>query len=77
MKKYFALGMMVFFSSGSVAVSTDSWEAFCAKQSEPIILNYCVKVDRVCELAGFESDRCSKARQDAMAKPAHPGKLEK
>ena len=77
MKTFLALMMVMQASISFAAVSNESWERFCAKQTDSNTINYCVKVDRVCELAGYVSERCDKARQDAMKKPAHPGKLEK
>lgn len=77
MKPFITLVLLASSSVSLADVSNDSWEAFCAKQTEQSVVDYCVKVDQVCELVGYESNRCDTARQDAMKKPAHPGGLEK
>jgi hypothetical protein len=77
MKIFFTFVLLVSSGACFAAMSSAHWQKFCDAQTEPNILNSCVRVDYVCELEGYETERCQKARREVVNKPAHPGKLEK
>ena len=75
----FVFTLVLFLSSGlaaAVSISDERWKSYCEKVDDPQKFDGCLRVDQVCEVSGFESERCDKARKVIIHQKMAPGRID-
>ena len=65
--RYISITLLFVSSLASASVSDEAWDKFCeSPQLEAHIKKSCEAVDYVCEMHGFKTTRCDKARESIV-----------